>query len=101
MYCKLFHFSEKFGLFCVNFSDPARRRVPKDSVFVLSDIARTRHLPRSLMVTDTDLEEEDSNDVKAHDSKSEASSCWGIPNHYIIPFLFICLIAEANFMLSS
>jgi hypothetical protein len=95
MYCTLFRFSDKYGLFRVNFSDPARRRVPKDSAYVLSDIARTRHLPRSLVAIARDLEEEDSSDVKTHDSKSAAASYWGIP------FLFICLIAETIFMLSS
>jgi hypothetical protein len=101
MYCTLLRFSEKFGLFRVNFSDPARRRIPKDSAFVLSDIARTRHLPRSLVAFAGDLKEEDANDVKAHDSKSAAASYWRIPGHYINPFLFICLIAGANFMLRS
>lgn len=92
-------YTEKFGLFSVNFSDPARRRIPKDSAFVLSDIARTRRLPQSLVAITRDLEEKDPNDVNVHYSKSAAASYWRISDHYINPFLFICLVAEVNFML--
>jgi hypothetical protein len=88
-------------VFHVNFSDPGRRRIPKDSAFVLSDIARTRHLPQTLVAITTDFEEEDSNDVKAHGSKSAAPSSRGIPDHYINPFLFICLVAAVSFILRS
>jgi beta-glucosidase/6-phospho-beta-glucosidase/beta-galactosidase len=38
-------FSEKFGLFAVDFDDPARPRTPKESAKVLAEIIRTRQIP--------------------------------------------------------
>jgi hypothetical protein len=37
--------SEKFGLFAVDFHDPARPRTPKESAKVLAEIIRTREIP--------------------------------------------------------
>lgn len=37
---------EKFGLYYVNYSDPARPRIAKDSSHVMAEIIRTRHLPQ-------------------------------------------------------
>jgi hypothetical protein len=101
IFSALLLFSDNFGLFRVNFSDSSRRRVPKDSAFVLSDIARTRQLPRTLVAITADHEEEDSNDMKAQGSKSAAASCLGIPGHFANILFFICVIAEINFLLRS
>lgn len=38
--------SEKFGLYYVNYSDPARPRIAKDSSHVMAEIIRTHHLPQ-------------------------------------------------------
>lgn len=38
-------YKEKFGLFYVNFSDPARPRIAKESARVYSEIVRTRQVP--------------------------------------------------------
>ncbi|XP_021923731.1 lactase-phlorizin hydrolase-like isoform X2 [Zootermopsis nevadensis] len=39
-------YTEKFGMYYVNYSDPARPRVPKDSSRVMAEIIRTRQLPQ-------------------------------------------------------
>jgi hypothetical protein len=99
MYSALFRFSDKFGLISVNFSDSSLRRVPKDSAFVLSDITRTRLLPRALVAITTDYEEQDSDDMKAHGSKSAAAGSWEIPVHFTNPMFFTLMAALVNFML--
>jgi lactase-phlorizin hydrolase len=38
-------YREKFGIFYVNFSDPARPRNAKDSATVYREIIRTRQIP--------------------------------------------------------
>jgi beta-glucosidase/6-phospho-beta-glucosidase/beta-galactosidase len=38
-------YTEKFGLYYVNYSDPARPRIPKHSSRVMAEIIRTRHIP--------------------------------------------------------
>ncbi|KAJ4446068.1 hypothetical protein ANN_12759 [Periplaneta americana] len=38
-------YTEKFGLYFVNFTNPAKQRIAKDSSRVMADIIRTRHLP--------------------------------------------------------
>jgi hypothetical protein len=45
LYTRSSHFSEKFGLYHVNFNDPARPRTPKESAKVLTEIMRTKQIP--------------------------------------------------------
>jgi hypothetical protein len=40
---------EKFGLYYVNYSDPARPRIAKDSSHVMAEIIRTHHLPQQYL----------------------------------------------------
>ena len=40
-------YTEKFGLYYVNFSDPLRHRVPKDSVRFYKDVITSNGLPPS------------------------------------------------------
>jgi hypothetical protein len=47
---------EKFGLYYVNYSDPTRPRVAKDSSHVMAEIIRTRQLPPQKYVEEGDLE---------------------------------------------
>jgi hypothetical protein len=49
-------YREKFGLYYVNYSDPTRPRVPKDSSHVMAEIIRTRHLPRQKYIEESNLE---------------------------------------------
>jgi hypothetical protein len=101
MHCESLRFSEKFGLISVNFSDSSLRRVPKDSAFVLSDIARTRALPRALVAIAADSEQQDSSDEKAHGSKSAAATSRTVPAHFANPIFFIYLAAIVMFKLRS
>lgn len=39
-------YTEKFGLYHVNFSDPNRQRSPRSSAYIFSEISRKRELPR-------------------------------------------------------
>ncbi|XP_033609437.1 myrosinase 1 isoform X3 [Cryptotermes secundus] len=39
-------YTEKYGLYHVNFSDPNRQRKPKSSAYIFSEITRKRELPR-------------------------------------------------------
>ncbi|PSN48334.1 hypothetical protein C0J52_03416 [Blattella germanica] len=68
-------YTEKYGLYAVNFSDPMRRRIPKDSAYVLSNIAQTRQLPIHFVqvIDDTNMPGDN-----AQESTSAAS-------HQIIP----------------
>lgn len=43
-----FFFSERFGLYYVNFSDPARPRKRKASVGYFKNILKTKKLPKNL-----------------------------------------------------
>ncbi|PNF19653.1 Myrosinase 1 [Cryptotermes secundus] len=49
-------YTEKFGLYYVNYSDPTRPRIPKDSSRVMAEIIRTRHLPPQNYVEESRLE---------------------------------------------
>jgi hypothetical protein len=49
-------YREKFGLYYVNYSDPTRPRIAKDSSHVMAEIIRTRHLPRQKYVEKGNIE---------------------------------------------
>jgi len=92
-------------LFYVNFSDPARRRIPKDSAFIFTDIVRTRHLPRALVeVTRNFEEEEEGEEVQEEKKRASTSTAAGyreILVHYIKAFVFMWLVAVVNFTFRS
>ena len=46
-YIYVINYSERFGIYHVDFSDPNRKRTPKNSVNFLKDVIRTRQLPPS------------------------------------------------------
>jgi beta-glucosidase/6-phospho-beta-glucosidase/beta-galactosidase len=48
------NYREKFGLYYVNYSDPARPRIAKDSSHAMAEIIRTRHIPERKYVQEGD-----------------------------------------------
>ena len=48
------NYREKFGLYYVNYSDPARPRIAKHSSHVMAEIIRTRHIPEGKNVQEGD-----------------------------------------------
>lgn len=53
----VFFFSERFGLYYVNFSDPARPRKRKASVGYFKNILKTKKLPKSEEFQETYLKQ--------------------------------------------
>ncbi|XP_021942206.1 myrosinase 1-like [Zootermopsis nevadensis] len=51
-------YTEKFGLYHVNFSDPNRQRTPKSSARVFSEIIKRRRLPESFLRVETEFSSE-------------------------------------------
>jgi hypothetical protein len=64
-------FREKFGLYYVNYSDPARPRIAKDSSRVMAEIIRTRHLPPQKYAEEDDTEKGLLHDELHHNVKED------------------------------
>ena len=88
---KVFVTRDKYGLYAVNFSDPMRRRTAKDSVYVISQIVRSKEIPVYLVpIEESEVEEN-------VDRPSESTSDAVGRNECIFP-LCVCFFTFLNYL---